>query len=141
MSIGEHCVIDEGVRIRDAVILPHVHVKVRVRAQERGLHPEARGHVEVHVHFPEHHRLGLAGRVMDAHRGQRRKPPGRQRHDPERDQEPVRDHPGYARARRVLHPLCAPAGDVTVLSETMIRNCIVLPHKELKSSFHNEILM
>ncbi|KAI9343911.1 nucleotide-diphospho-sugar transferase [Zopfochytrium polystomum] len=31
--------------------------------------------------------------------------------------------------------------DVTVADETVIRNCIVLPHKELKSSFHNEILM
>ncbi|KAJ3417189.1 hypothetical protein HDV05_006395 [Chytridiales sp. JEL 0842] len=31
--------------------------------------------------------------------------------------------------------------EVTVADETVIRNCIVLPHKELKSSFHNEILM
>ncbi|TPX37006.1 hypothetical protein SmJEL517_g00785 [Synchytrium microbalum] len=31
--------------------------------------------------------------------------------------------------------------DVTVADEVVIRNCIVLPHKELKSSFHNEILM
>ena len=31
--------------------------------------------------------------------------------------------------------------DVSVADETAIRNCIVLPHKELKSSFHNEILM
>ncbi|KAJ1567965.1 Proteasome subunit alpha type-2 [Cladochytrium tenue] len=31
--------------------------------------------------------------------------------------------------------------DVSVADETVIRNCIVLPHKELKSSFHNEILM
>ncbi|KAI8094150.1 nucleotide-diphospho-sugar transferase [Thamnidium elegans] len=31
--------------------------------------------------------------------------------------------------------------DVTVMDETIIRNCIVLPHKELKSCFHNEILM
>ncbi|KAJ3216976.1 Proteasome subunit alpha type-2 [Dinochytrium kinnereticum] len=30
---------------------------------------------------------------------------------------------------------------VTVADETTIRNCIVLPNKELKSSFHNEILM
>ncbi|CAO3629813.1 unnamed protein product [Mucor hiemalis] len=31
--------------------------------------------------------------------------------------------------------------DVSVLDETIIRNCIVLPHKELKACFHNEILM
>ncbi|KAI8807102.1 nucleotide-diphospho-sugar transferase [Cladochytrium replicatum] len=31
--------------------------------------------------------------------------------------------------------------DVSVADETVIRNCIVLPHKELKSSFQNEILM
>ncbi|KAF7726927.1 Proteasome subunit alpha type-2 [Apophysomyces ossiformis] len=31
--------------------------------------------------------------------------------------------------------------EVTVMDETIIRNCIVLPHKELKSSFHSEILM
>ncbi|EIE92080.1 hypothetical protein RO3G_16791 [Rhizopus delemar RA 99-880] len=31
--------------------------------------------------------------------------------------------------------------DVTVMDETIIRNCIVLPHKELKSCYHNEILM
>ncbi|KAI8644352.1 nucleotide-diphospho-sugar transferase [Parasitella parasitica] len=31
--------------------------------------------------------------------------------------------------------------DVSVMDETIIRNCIVLPHKELKSCFHNEILM
>ncbi|CAG8487582.1 7691_t:CDS:2 [Paraglomus brasilianum] len=31
--------------------------------------------------------------------------------------------------------------DVTVKDEVVIRNCTVLPHKELKSSFHNEILM
>ncbi|KAI8081511.1 nucleotide-diphospho-sugar transferase [Halteromyces radiatus] len=31
--------------------------------------------------------------------------------------------------------------EVSVLDETIIRNCIVLPHKELKSSFHSEILM
>ncbi|KAI8843630.1 nucleotide-diphospho-sugar transferase [Chytridium lagenaria] len=30
---------------------------------------------------------------------------------------------------------------VTVADETAIRNCIVLPNKELKASFHNEILM
>ncbi|KAJ3114784.1 Proteasome subunit alpha type-2 [Phlyctochytrium bullatum] len=30
---------------------------------------------------------------------------------------------------------------VTVADETTIRNCIVLPNKELKHSFHNEILM
>ncbi|KAI8378408.1 nucleotide-diphospho-sugar transferase [Blakeslea trispora] len=31
--------------------------------------------------------------------------------------------------------------DVSVMDETIIRNCIVLPHKELKACFHNEILM
>ncbi|KAI8992147.1 nucleotide-diphospho-sugar transferase [Mycotypha africana] len=31
--------------------------------------------------------------------------------------------------------------EVSVLDETIIRNCIVLPHKELKSSYHSEILM
>ncbi|CEG73580.1 Putative Mannose-1-phosphate guanylyltransferase [Rhizopus microsporus] len=31
--------------------------------------------------------------------------------------------------------------DVSVMDETIIRNCIVLPHKELKSCYHNEILM
>jgi mannose-1-phosphate guanylyltransferase len=31
--------------------------------------------------------------------------------------------------------------EVSVKDEIIIRNCIVLPHKELKSSFHNEILM
>ncbi|KAG0165009.1 Proteasome subunit alpha type-2 [Apophysomyces sp. BC1034] len=31
--------------------------------------------------------------------------------------------------------------EVAVMDETIIRNCIVLPHKELKSSFHSEILM
>ncbi|ORZ00931.1 nucleotide-diphospho-sugar transferase [Syncephalastrum racemosum] len=31
--------------------------------------------------------------------------------------------------------------EVTVMDETIIRNCIVLPHKELKSSYHSEILM
>ncbi|KAL0074549.1 nucleotide-diphospho-sugar transferase [Phycomyces blakesleeanus] len=31
--------------------------------------------------------------------------------------------------------------EVSVMDETIIRNCIVLPHKELKSSFHSEILM
>ncbi|KAI8994526.1 nucleotide-diphospho-sugar transferase [Pilobolus umbonatus] len=31
--------------------------------------------------------------------------------------------------------------DVSVMDETIIRNCIVLPHKELKDCFHNEILM
>jgi mannose-1-phosphate guanylyltransferase len=30
---------------------------------------------------------------------------------------------------------------VRVLDETCVRNCIVLPHKELKNSFKNEILM
>ncbi|KAJ3316769.1 hypothetical protein HDU76_001561, partial [Blyttiomyces sp. JEL0837] len=30
--------------------------------------------------------------------------------------------------------------NVSVADEIVIRNCIVLPHKELKSSFHNEIL-
>ncbi|KAI8381516.1 nucleotide-diphospho-sugar transferase [Radiomyces spectabilis] len=31
--------------------------------------------------------------------------------------------------------------EVSVMDESIIRNCIVLPHKELKSSFHSEILM
>ncbi|KAG2180805.1 hypothetical protein INT43_008384 [Umbelopsis isabellina] len=31
--------------------------------------------------------------------------------------------------------------EVSVKDEIIIRNCIVLPHKELKASFHNEILM
>ncbi|KAJ3080313.1 hypothetical protein HK102_003143 [Quaeritorhiza haematococci] len=31
--------------------------------------------------------------------------------------------------------------DVTVADETVLRNCIVLPHKELKASFHNEIIV
>ncbi|KAI9478139.1 MAG: nucleotide-diphospho-sugar transferase [Benjaminiella poitrasii] len=31
--------------------------------------------------------------------------------------------------------------EVSVLDETIIRNCIVLPHKELKSSYHSQILM
>jgi mannose-1-phosphate guanylyltransferase len=30
---------------------------------------------------------------------------------------------------------------VVVADEVIIRNCIVLPHKELKNSFKNEILM
>jgi mannose-1-phosphate guanylyltransferase len=30
---------------------------------------------------------------------------------------------------------------VCVADEVVIRNCVVLPHKELKQSFHNEILM
>lgn len=30
---------------------------------------------------------------------------------------------------------------VSVGDETVIRNCIVLPHKELKYSYHNEVLM
>jgi mannose-1-phosphate guanylyltransferase len=33
------------------------------------------------------------------------------------------------------------AGDVLVHPEVMIRQCIVLPHKELKASFHEEIIM
>ncbi|KAG9292846.1 hypothetical protein G9A89_016208 [Geosiphon pyriformis] len=33
------------------------------------------------------------------------------------------------------------AKEVVVKDETIIRNCIVLPHKELKDSYHNEILM
>lgn len=33
------------------------------------------------------------------------------------------------------------AGDVMVHPEVMIRQCIVLPHKELKASFHDEIIM
>lgn len=33
------------------------------------------------------------------------------------------------------------AGDVVVHPEVMIRQCIVLPHKELKASFHDEIIM
>ncbi|CAG8445862.1 14603_t:CDS:2 [Ambispora leptoticha] len=33
------------------------------------------------------------------------------------------------------------AKEVIVKDEIIIRNCIVLPHKELKNSFHNEILM
>jgi mannose-1-phosphate guanylyltransferase len=36
---------------------------------------------------------------------------------------------------------CILGQDVIVSDETAIRNCIVLPHKELKHSFHNEILM
>ncbi|KAG2221963.1 hypothetical protein INT45_010487 [Circinella minor] len=31
--------------------------------------------------------------------------------------------------------------EVLVADEVIVRNCIVLPHKELKSSFHSEILM
>ncbi|KAI9356693.1 nucleotide-diphospho-sugar transferase [Pilaira anomala] len=31
--------------------------------------------------------------------------------------------------------------EVSVLDETIIRNCIVLPHKELRSSYHSQILM
>ncbi|CAO3655310.1 unnamed protein product [Mucor fragilis] len=31
--------------------------------------------------------------------------------------------------------------EVSVLDETIVRNCIVLPHKELKSSYHSQILM
>lgn len=33
------------------------------------------------------------------------------------------------------------AKDVTIRDELIIRNCIVLPHKELKSSCHNEVLL
>ncbi|KAJ3398565.1 Proteasome subunit alpha type-2 [Chytriomyces hyalinus] len=36
---------------------------------------------------------------------------------------------------------CILGRSVTVADEVAIRNCIVLPHKELKTSFHNEILM
>lgn len=32
-------------------------------------------------------------------------------------------------------------GEVSVTSESVIRNCIVLPHKELQKSYHNEILL
>ena len=31
--------------------------------------------------------------------------------------------------------------DVKVADEVIIRNCLVLPNKELKSSYHNDILM
>jgi mannose-1-phosphate guanylyltransferase len=31
--------------------------------------------------------------------------------------------------------------DVVVGEGVVVRNCIVLPHKELKSSYHNEVLM
>ena len=33
------------------------------------------------------------------------------------------------------------AGDVLVHPEVMLRQCIVLPHKELKANFHDEIIM
>ena len=33
------------------------------------------------------------------------------------------------------------ANDVMVKDEIIIRNCIVLPHKELRTNCHNEILM
>ncbi|KAI8613947.1 nucleotide-diphospho-sugar transferase [Chytriomyces sp. MP71] len=36
---------------------------------------------------------------------------------------------------------CILGRSVTVADEIAVRNCIVLPHKELKTSFHNEILM
>ncbi|EPZ36100.1 Nucleotidyl transferase domain-containing protein [Rozella allomycis CSF55] len=32
-------------------------------------------------------------------------------------------------------------GDISVEPEVIIRNCIVLPHKELRNSYHNEILL
>ncbi|KAJ3020381.1 UNVERIFIED_CONTAM: hypothetical protein HDU68_010217, partial [Siphonaria sp. JEL0065] len=36
---------------------------------------------------------------------------------------------------------CILGRNVTVADEIAVRNCIVLPHKELKTSFHNEVLM
>lgn len=30
---------------------------------------------------------------------------------------------------------------VNIASESVVRNCIVLPHKDLKTSYKNEILM
>ncbi|KAJ3346987.1 Proteasome subunit alpha type-2 [Entophlyctis luteolus] len=36
---------------------------------------------------------------------------------------------------------CILGNNVAVADEIAVRNCIVLPHKELKTSFHNEILM
>jgi mannose-1-phosphate guanylyltransferase len=30
---------------------------------------------------------------------------------------------------------------ISLSSESMVRNCVVLPNKELKNSYHNEILM
>ncbi|ORY48244.1 nucleotide-diphospho-sugar transferase [Rhizoclosmatium globosum] len=36
---------------------------------------------------------------------------------------------------------CILGNNVSVADEVAIRNCIVLPHKELKTSFHNEVLM
>jgi mannose-1-phosphate guanylyltransferase len=36
---------------------------------------------------------------------------------------------------------CILGGDIHVADEKFIRNCIVLPHKELSRDFHNEIVM
>ncbi|KAJ3011168.1 UNVERIFIED_CONTAM: Proteasome subunit alpha type-2 [Siphonaria sp. JEL0065] len=36
---------------------------------------------------------------------------------------------------------CILGRNVSVADEIAVRNCIVLPHKELKTSFHNEVLM
>lgn len=33
------------------------------------------------------------------------------------------------------------SGDIHVADEKCIRNCIVLPHKELVLNYHNEIVM
>lgn len=32
-------------------------------------------------------------------------------------------------------------GDISVSDEKCIRNCIVLPHKELTRNYHNEVVM
>jgi mannose-1-phosphate guanylyltransferase len=41
----------------------------------------------------------------------------------------------------LIYALMFLAKEVVVKDEIVIRNCTVLPHKELKISFHNEILM
>ncbi|TPX39463.1 hypothetical protein SeMB42_g00258 [Synchytrium endobioticum] len=116
VSVGPRVLIGRGVRIRDAILLDSVDVRNDAAV--------------LHSIVGWECKIGAWARVE----GQ---PPSATS-----SSSSAPDHDNSATAKGTKIPSATILGkDVSVADELIIRNCIVLPHKELKASYHNEILM
>lgn len=119
VSIGPGCIVGEGVRIKEAILLRDVVVK---------------DHVCILNAI-----IGWSSRIGEWSRVQGSSSNGGDEHVTIKGiKKPSVAILGTSNASSALLHL---GGDITVSPEVIIRDCIVLPHKELATSYHNEIIM
>ncbi len=125
VSIGPRVHIMQGVRVKDSIILDNVHIGVMYKTKKKYVHVDScllqKASCVLHSIVGWNSRIGSWSRVEGC---------------------PVYGEDNSMMKNGVKSQSITILGkDVTVMDETIIRNCIVLPHKELKSCYHNEILM